>query len=132
VPSVRVEKTLELAALWNSGDVDRYMDELGDDFEFTPDPSFPETGPFRGEALRAWMHQWASTWKDNELEVLETEELPSGTAARCRWHLEVPESGIALPVADFTIALLFDDSDRAVGMIAFFDHDRALRAMDPR
>jgi hypothetical protein len=130
VAGERVERTLELVSLWNTGDVDRVMDEVGDEFEFTPDPSFPDSGTSSGDALRAWMHEWASTWRDNELEVLNTEARGRGVLVHSRWHLQAPESGVALPVAEFTMAVFFDDSDRTVAMAAFFDHSQAVRAID--
>jgi hypothetical protein len=43
---------------WNSGDYERWLDEMGADFEFTPDPSFPDAGTYRGEDLRRWMRDW--------------------------------------------------------------------------
>ena len=40
----RIEWTEGLVVLWNSGDYERWLDEMGADFEFTPDPSFPDAG----------------------------------------------------------------------------------------
>jgi ketosteroid isomerase-like protein len=56
--------------LWNSGDYERWLDEMGADFEFTPDPSFPDAGTYRGEDLRRWMRDWISTWRENRFELL--------------------------------------------------------------
>ena len=56
--SARVEWVLRLIQTWNAGDVDGYLDALGDDFEFTPDPSFPDADTYSGEEWRRWMSEW--------------------------------------------------------------------------
>jgi hypothetical protein len=68
VTSSRQEWAERWVELWNSGDVERWLDETGPDFEFTPDPSFPDAGSYRGEELRDWIHEWARIWGSPEQE----------------------------------------------------------------
>jgi len=106
------------------------VDALGPDFEFTPDPSFPDVATYRGEELRRWLREWADTWQGNRLEVLETSEQGPAVMMVCRWHLGAPQTGDEIPIRDFTIVIWFDsDDDQPRRMAAFFDHDRALAAV---
>jgi ketosteroid isomerase-like protein len=129
--SQRIEWVLRQVELWNSGDVDGVVDAFGPEFEFTPDPSFPDAGIYRGKELREWMREWARTWQDNNLEVLGVAEHGRAVVLECRWHLGAPQSGEAVPVSDFNVVLWFDrdQDDRATRMAAFFDRDRALEAV---
>jgi ketosteroid isomerase-like protein len=119
-----------MVALWNSGDIEAWLDEVGPDFEFTPDPTFPDTGVYKGEGLREWMRAWTRTWEDNRFEMLEYSEEGNASLGRSRWHLSAPRSGEEVPVADFTIVIWWDDPDaeRPTRMAAFFQHEEALAA----
>jgi hypothetical protein len=119
-----------MAELWNTGDVDRWLKELSPDFEFTPDPTFPDWDVYSGEELREWMGEWMRTWKDNRFEMLGFEELGDVGLIRSRWHLAAPESGGAVPVADFTLVAWWPGPDALAPrrMAAFFDHEQALEA----
>jgi hypothetical protein len=127
----RAERLRGLVDLWNAGDVDGFLDAFAEGFEFTPDPSFPDGRPMSGEELRAWMHEWAETWPESELELLELEDHGPATTARSRWHLRPADSEVELPVGDFTFVVWFDGEDHPIRSAAFFDHDQALAAIDP-
>jgi len=127
--SERVQRALELVETWNSGDVDAYLDGLGPGFEFTPDPSFPDSDTLRGEKLRAWLHEWIDTWEGNKLEVIEIDERGAGVLARCRWHLRASQDSIEVPAEDFTFAVFYDSEDRLRRLLAFFEHERAVAAL---
>ena len=92
-----------MVELWNSGDLEAWLDEVGSDFEFTPDPSFPDVGSYKGEELRDWMRSGLA---------------PGGTVRdaasppRGRWHLDDP--GFEIPLGHFSSA-------------PSFDHEQALR-----
>jgi len=128
--SKRVESILRLAKLWNGGDIDEFFDALDPEFEFTPDPSFPDAGTYRGEEVRRWMRDWAGTWENSRLEILEITEHGRAVVLESRWHLAAPQSGEAIPVSDFNVVLWFEGSqdDQPTRMAAFFDRDRALEA----
>jgi hypothetical protein len=123
-----------MVELWNSGDIETWLDEVGPDFVFSPDPTFPDTGVYKGESLREWMRSWVGMWTDNQFEMLEYTEIGDASLGRSRWHLAAPESGGAVPVQDFTIVLWWDgpDPDRPSGMAAFFQHEEALAAVAER
>jgi ketosteroid isomerase-like protein len=128
--SPRIEWAERIVVLWNSGDIERWLDEIGPDFEFTPDPSFPDWGVYSGEELREWMREWTRTWKDNRFEMLGFDEQGDVGLIRSRWHLAAPESGGEVPVADFTLVVWWDgpDAPKPHRMESFFDHEQAMRA----
>ncbi len=129
--SKRVESILRLVELWNR-DVEEFLDALDPEFEFRPDPSFPDAGTYRGDELRQWVREWAQTWADNNFEILEIIEHGQAVVLESRWHLAAPQSGGAVPVSDFSVVLWFDhdQEDRPTRMAAFFDRERALEAAD--
>ena len=130
VASPRREWAERIAELWNAGDLDQWLDEVGPDFEFTPDPSFPDHDTYRGEPFRAFMEGWVQTWQDNRFELLDFEERGDAGLIRSRWHLAAPGSGGEVPVADFTLVVFWDGPDavKPHRMAAFFDHQQAVEA----
>jgi ketosteroid isomerase-like protein len=125
--SQRVEWVNRQVETWNSGDVEAFMDSVPPDFEFTPDPSFPDAGTYRGEEVANWIREWARTWQDNHLEVLGVTEYDSTIVLESRWHLAAPQTGGRIPVSDFNVVLWFDrGEEQPTGMAAFFDRERAL------
>ena len=121
----RTELVRELVGIWNSGDVDGFLDAVGPRFEFTPDPSFPDTGPYAGEDLRRWLLEWKGTWEGNRYEVLEITDHGPAVSIDSRWHLLAKGTGGEIPVSDFALVIWFDDDDRPLRMAAFFDRERA-------
>jgi len=122
----RTELVQKLVEMWNSGDVDAFCEAVGPDFQFTPDPSFPETGPYSGEELRKWLREWQGTWEGNRYEVLGIDDHGQAMTIDSRWHLVAKGTGDQVPASDFTIVFWLDADDRPRGMAAFFDRDRAL------
>jgi len=116
-----------MVELWNAGKLDGFLDELGPDFEFSPDPSFPDSGRYSGEELRKWMREWTRIWRDNRYELLGFEDRGNVALMRSRWHLAAPESGGEVPVADFTLVVWWDGPDalKPHRMAAFFDSEQA-------
>jgi ketosteroid isomerase-like protein len=127
--SERVEWVRQQVETWNSGDIDGFMEAVSPEFEFTPDPSFPDAGTYRGEEVRQWIREWAETWENNRLEVLGIAEHGETVLIESRWHLAAPQTGGEIPVSDFNVVLWFEgDDERPTRMAAFFDRDRALEA----
>jgi hypothetical protein len=124
----RREWMLRMTEMWNSGEYDRFLDEVGPDVVFSPDPSFPDAGTYRGEDLRRWVREWVSTWRENRFEMLEMSEVDQALVIRGRWHLATRGSGDEVPLADFSFVMLFADeeAERPERWAVFFDHDRAL------
>lgn len=128
--SERVDWVHRQLDAWNSGNLEGVLDALPPEFEFTPDPSFPDAGTYRGDEVRQWMREWARVWQDNKLEILGIAEHGETLVLESRWHLEAPQSGEAIPVSDFSIVLWFDrdQDERPTRMAAFFDRRLALEA----
>jgi ketosteroid isomerase-like protein len=125
----RIEWAERMVELWNSGDLEAWLDEIGPDFEFTPDPTFPDTGIYKGEALRGWMRDWARTWENNRFEMLDFTEHGDVSLIGSRWHLAAPHSGEEVPVQDFTLVIWWQgpDAESPHRMAAFFDREQALQ-----
>jgi hypothetical protein len=129
--SERVEWVERQVEMWNSGNVEAFLESVPPDFEFTPDPSFPDAATYRGEEVKDWMREWARTWQDSRLEVLGISEQGRAVLIESRWHLAAPQSGGAVPVSDFSVVLWFDRGDvQPTRMAAFFDRERALAAAE--
>jgi ketosteroid isomerase-like protein len=128
VASRRVEWVVRQVEAWNSGDVEGFLASIAPDLEFTPDPSFPDAGTYRGEEFRDWMREWARTWRDSRLEVLGIADHGGTVLLESRWHLAAPQSAEEIPVSDFNVVLWFDRDDEPTRMAAFFDRDRAIEA----
>jgi ketosteroid isomerase-like protein len=127
--SQRVNWVKRQVEIWNSGDVDAFMERVPPDFEFTPDPSFPDAGTYRGAEVEAWIREWARTWQNNNLEVLGIEERGRTVLLESRWHLAATKTGGEIPVSDFNVVLWFDRGDELpTRMAAFFDRERAIEA----
>jgi hypothetical protein len=119
---------LRMIEMWNSGEYERFMDELGPDLVFSPDPSFPDAGTYRGEEFRHWMREWISTWEENRFEMIDVTEVEQALLVDGRWHLATRGGGDEVPLADFTIVVVFPDeaAERPDRMAVFFDRDRAV------
>jgi ketosteroid isomerase-like protein len=124
VASDRVETLQRLLGLLNTGDLEAFFDAIGPDVEFTPDPSFPDADTYSGEDLRRWMSEWALTWDESSLEMLETTELERAVLVNARWHLTAAGTGQAIPIEDFYLVVWFEDG-RPTRSAAFFDGGRA-------
>jgi ketosteroid isomerase-like protein len=130
VASRRVQWAQRWSESWNSGDVEDWLDEVGPDFEFTPDPSFPDVRTYSGEEFRGWIREWARTWGRSRFEALGFDERGDVVLVASRWHLAAPESREGVPVQDYTTVLWWDDPgrDAPTRMAAFFDRGAAERA----
>lgn len=126
-PETSTEEVLQLVELWNTGNVDAWLEQVDPELCFRPDPSFPDSGWMRGDAFHRWMREWAGTWQGNRLELLE-DPAPHGNAivARARWHLTALQSGSEVPVQDFTFIFWEGPDGRLRRFAGLFDHDQAL------
>ncbi len=119
-----------LVEIYNDGGIESWLDELGPDFEFTPDPSFPEPGTKSGDELRRWIKEWAAVWEQARLDVKEIEEHGDGVLALCQWQLTAAKTNLDVPVAEFTFLGWVDDGGKPRKLFAFFDRERALAALE--
>ena len=114
---------------FNAGDLDGFADLLDPDATITPDPSWPEPGPFEGrEAVMEFVRGWVAPWESVRLELDELEERGGGVVSRCRWLTRGKASGAAT-VVPFTF-LGAARGGHLAELRAFFDHDAALRSLD--
>ena len=120
----------QMAEVWNAGDLDQWLEEVGPDFEFTPDPSFPDHDTYSGNEFREFMEGWVRTWQENRFEMLGYEDLGDVGLIRSRWHLAAAGSGGEVPVADFTLVVWWEgpDAPKPHRMAAFFDDKEAIAA----
>jgi hypothetical protein len=118
-----------MTELWNSGDHEAFLDELGPDLVFSPDPSFPDAGSYSGEEFRRWMRDWVATWNENRFEMIGFEEVGRAVLVDGRWHLVRPDTTADIPLDDFTVVWVFPDetAERPVRMAVFFDREQALQ-----
>jgi hypothetical protein len=128
VAETRKEWVTRMIEIWNARHFEEFLDELGPDVEFSPDPSFPDAGTYRGEGFRRWMRDWIATWQENRFEMFEATEVGQGLLVRGRWHLASKGSGESVPLADFTVVYLFseEEGNQPDRMAVFFDHDQAI------
>jgi hypothetical protein len=124
----RADQLYSLAQAWNENGPEGFLDLLPPEFEFSPDPRFPDvgSGTYSGEALKRWMHDWAGAWETVQLEVLGVTEHGDAALGRCQWHVRGAASGVVAPPMEFTFVGWFDDEGRPVKAMAFFDHERAV------
>lgn len=119
-----------LMRLWNEGGVDAFLEEAGADLKFTPDPRFPEQGPFSGAELRTFMEQWQEAWGGStQLGLDEIVEHEDAVLVRCRWVVSGASSGAYVP-AEFTFVGWFGDDGKLDTLLASFDHQHAIEAAD--
>src|SRR5687768_16488187 len=95
----RIERAKELVRIWNTGDVERYLENFAPDAVFNPDPSWPEQGPFTGEAIADFMRNYLEAWEHAEIALDAIEEHGDVVLMRCRWNIRGAGSGIDLPTA---------------------------------
>ena len=104
--SDRIEWAEHLVELWNAGEYEKWLDEAGTDFEFTPDPSFPDAGTYRGEDFRRWMRDWVATWQENRFELLGVEQVADARPDEGPLAPGDPPERGEVPLQDFTLGAL--------------------------
>lgn len=116
-----------MADAYNSGDLKAFLARVDPAVVFTPDPQWPEPGPFVGrDALSRFLEDWRGAWEDVRVEVHRVEEQADVAIGQCRWIVSGARSGAPVPVA-FTFVVRFRADGLASQITAFFDHDEAIR-----
>jgi ketosteroid isomerase-like protein len=128
MPTKELQLMQRATDAFNAGDLDGFAEMLRPAVTMTPDPSWPEQGPFEGhEAVMAFVGGWVDDWESVRLEVDHMEERGEWVVSRCRWLTEGRASGLATAVP-FTFVIK-PEGDRIAAIRAFFDHDEALRSL---
>jgi ketosteroid isomerase-like protein len=122
----RIERATELVRIWNTGDLDRYLETFAPDAVFNPDPSWPEQGPFTGEAIGRFLRNYMDAWEHAEIAIEAIEGYGEVVLMRCRWIIRGAGSGIDLPTA-FSLVFRIDDEGLIRRSDAFFDEAEARR-----
>jgi ketosteroid isomerase-like protein len=123
-----VELFREITDIYNSGDLEGFLQRFDSGIEFTPDPQWPEPGPFLGrDAFERFMRGWEAAWGRVTLHLEEVEQRGDDLViARARWEVSGASSGADVPVG-LTMVCWFGRDERVTRLAAFFDHADALR-----
>jgi ketosteroid isomerase-like protein len=111
-----------------AGDVDLCLEFMADDVEIYPDPSFPETTPFRGrEEYRHFLGEIEQSW-EGRAGIVVREIFPVGDriVARTDWGGRGRASGID-SWSNLTLICAVRDG-QIIKIEFFFDHAAALEA----
>jgi hypothetical protein len=120
----------ERADAYNSGDMETFFAGFDREVVFSPDPQWPEPGPFVGrDAFAEFFETFRGAWEESRLEVDHVEERAGFELAHCRWIVSGAASG-ATVLAGFSVVVRLEADGLARRVAAFFDHDEALRWAD--
>jgi SnoaL-like domain len=122
----RVTRARELIEIWNTGDLNRYREIVAADAVFNPDPSWPEKGPFTGDAIPRYLRTFLDAWENATIALDAVETYGELVLMRCRWIVRGAGSGIHLPTA-FCLVFEIDDEGLVRRTDAFFDEAEARR-----
>jgi ketosteroid isomerase-like protein len=122
----RIERAKELIRIWNTGDLGRYLENFAPDAIFNPDPSWPEQGPFTGDAIERFLRNYMEAWEHAEIAIEAIEGHGEAVLVRCRWIIRGAGSGIDVPTA-FSLVLWIDQEGMVRRSVAFFDEAEARR-----
>jgi hypothetical protein len=122
----RVKRARELVEIWNAGDLKRYREIVAADAVFNPDPSWPERGPFTGDAITRYLRTFLDAWENATIALDAVETYGELVLMRCRWIVRGAGSGIDLPTA-FSLVFQIDDEGLVRRTDAFFDGAEARR-----
>jgi ketosteroid isomerase-like protein len=122
----RIDRVRELVRIWNVGDLERYLETFAPDAVFNPDPTWPEQGPFRGDAIGRFMRDYLEAWENAQVVIDHIESHGEVVLARCRWLITGSASGIDIPT-EFSLVFRIDDEGFVRRMDAFFEHAEARR-----
>jgi hypothetical protein len=114
----------ELAALWNAREFEQVTEAFGDDSVFTPDPLWPEPGPFTGRQARAELLRVAAAWETLVLEIHSIETVGDTVLADVRWIARGVASGADV-LQDFWFVCRFADDGSFRTLHAFFEERNA-------
>ena len=113
---------------FNRGDMEAFRASLHPYMRFSPDPTWPDVGDYRGrEQFMAFLRDFTASFSSVRLELDDLQEVRGWGAARCRWVVEGAASGIATDVAFTFVGTLRDG--QMYRLHAYFDHDQALAAI---
>lgn len=109
----------QLAARWNEGDMERYLELFDPDVVFLSSESWPETGRYEGrEAMRQFATDFRGVWDDVKLEIVELFPGTEAVAATCNWITRGRASGVE---GRLTFPIVIWAKDGRIARGQFFD-----------
>jgi ketosteroid isomerase-like protein len=123
-----IELVRHALAVYNTGDVDAFVDLFTDDGEVETDPRFPEGGTFSGrESIRRFIAGLHQGWQGGSAVTLkETRGEGDSVLAGWEWHAKGERSGIEVSSDWFGLWTLRDG--RIARLRFFYDRAEALEA----
>jgi ketosteroid isomerase-like protein len=114
--------------LYNTGDVDAFVDLFTDDGEVETDPRFPERGTFSGrESVRRFIAGLHQGWQGGSaVTVKEMRRAGDSVLAEWEWHATGERSGLDVSSDWFALWTLRDG--RIARLRFFYDRAEALEA----
>ncbi len=123
-----IELVRHALAVYNTGDVDAFVDLFTDDCELETDPRFSEGGTFSGrESVRGFIAGLHQGWQGGSaVTVKEMRRAGDSVLATFEWHATGQRSGIDVSSDWFGLWTLGDG--RIARLRFFYDRDEALEA----
>jgi ketosteroid isomerase-like protein len=118
-----IELVRQAFDVYNTGDVDAFVDLFTDDGEAETDPRFPEGGTFRGrDSIRRFIAGLHQGWRGGSaVDVKEARRAGDSVLASFEWHATGELSGMDVSSDWFALWTL---RDSRIARLRFF-HDRA-------
>lgn len=110
---------------WNRADLDTFMRFFDRDAEFITDPSWPESGPFKGRgAIREFVEGFREAWTGNQAVIADLRAAGETVVAR----IELQGRGLASGIdAELSITSVSKVEDRKIASQHWYiDHSAAL------
>jgi ketosteroid isomerase-like protein len=113
---------------WNRADLDTFSSFFDADAEVITDPSWMESGPFKGrDAIREWYEGLREAWAGrNQIVITDLFAVGDMVVARVDWQVRGRTSGIDTDLDATSISTV--ERRKIVRQRWFFDHRDALEA----
>jgi uncharacterized protein len=113
--------------VWNSGDLDSFLEFLSPDLEMDLTERVLNPGSYRGvEGFRQWAAELSEVWKEWTMEPEDIVEAGDQVLVTVRARGRGRGSGVAIEQLGYTVTTVRDG--KAVRIAFFYDRDKALGA----
>ena len=130
-----LDLVLRWSDAWNRIDLDSFFAMFDTDAEVITDPSFAETGTFRGPpAITNWFEGLKESWDGDQIVLTELFDSSGKVVARLDWMARGRASGMETRMKMTAVLTIkdgiFSVRDWRISRVEwFFDHDDALKAV---
>jgi hypothetical protein len=112
---------------WNNADLDTFMRFFDSDADLIPDPSWPESGPFRGQrAIREFSESFREAWTGNRAVIADLRAAGETVVAQIGLHGRGQASGIDAEISFTCVSQV--EHDKIVHQRWYLKHAEALDA----